>query len=498
MFVRRKFNPQVAILLVTLLVLLISMVGSVSAQAQPAECRDAAGGIIPCPPTPVPPTTVPPTVEISVLTPTVAPVLISTPVPATVGPSTGAVNPLRPSQDGACQIAAATNIPSNIRATPSLNGTIVGSLDPNQLYPVLSIVVNAEGTWYRIETGWVSTVAAISGGQCPARIVASGPSGFSISQADYDRANGGISPEEKCLDLFNGTRFCQLFLSASANDDEGATEGAVPWNVNVCGIGPGGIQCTNITLTDFVEDECPPEFCEPPSDPLPTDWPPGWPNPNGAPAGSCEALLNDLAAQTEAGGVNPHYVIYQPDGGTTFGVIVPPVDPQPCTVNVYLLRRDAAANGRIPLDVLSLEIDPPTAEHVDVWEASGSFFDDGSTGRVQVRVLNAVRYDMNGTACIPTSHGDFTYCPGEPVPTDRVVAPAEPFDPFAELDQMISVPQDGVLPDGYTCNPGVVVPGSYSCKCKGLFDCIDMFTNACPSLFGACSGDSCVCAEDPE
>lgn len=524
MFFRNKFNLQVTVLLVTFSILLMSVVSSVSAQAQPPVCRDAAGGIIPCPPTTVPPVaTLPPIVEsdrdgdgvpdandrcpdqagtaetggcpVDVIVPTVVPDAISTPVP-----TTGTVNPVRPSQDDICHITAATTTPSNIRATLALNGSIVGSLDPNQLYAVLSIVVNTEGTWYRIETGWVSAVAATIGGRCPARIIASGPTRFSIAQEDYDQATGGISPEEKCLELFNGSRFCQTVLTASADDND-PTSGTVPWNVNVCGFGVGGIQCTNIRLSAFVEDECIPEFCEPPSgDPLPPGWPPGWPNPNGAAEGSCEALLNDLAAQTEADGTNANYVIYESNGGTTFGVIVPPVDPRPCALSVYLPRPDQAGDGRIPLDVLTLQIDLPTAnaEFVDAWTNSDSFFDDGSTGRVQVAIMDAVRYDLRGTACIPTTHGNFTYCPGEPAPADRLVAPVEPFDPFAELDILMSIPQDDVLPDGYTCNPGAVVPGSYSCQCKGLGDCIDMFTNACTSFNGACNGDSCRCVEGPE
>jgi hypothetical protein len=406
---------------------------------------------------------------------------------ATPAPSTVQLNPLVPPSDGPCQLTTRNTTAVNVRAEPSLNASIVGSLDPNLVYIVLSAIVNSEGTWYRVEAGWVSAIVVNIGGTCPARIIAVGPSGFSISQADYDAVKGGIYPDSHCFDLFNGIRYCHTVLKATA--DDGSTEGTVPWNINVCGFGPGGVKCTLLEFTDFVEDECPPEFCEPaPSNPYPG------PNPNDPDTDGavyCKTLLDDLALPSD-NPEGPYYTLYFPGRGLGFGVKLPPVDPQPCLVEVFIVREDAAANGQIPVDRLLLETElPPPAAYDAFMYIDGI---DGETSDTRpapsVTLFNVARLDLNGNVCITATHGDFQYCPGQPQPApgDRSAFP----EPVLDYDLLMSLAPTGGDPTAsFTCdynkNNGVV-----ACSCNNSTACNKM-ARFCESAPTTCYGNVCGC-----
>lgn len=56
-----------------------------------------------------------------------------------------------PSHDSGLEITASSNV--NIRSSPSTNGGVVGSLQPNT--PVLAFGRNQEGSWLQIANGWI-------------------------------------------------------------------------------------------------------------------------------------------------------------------------------------------------------------------------------------------------------------------------------------------------------------------------------------------------------
>lgn len=162
-------QTHVLMILLCLLTLLPAAVMAQTAPGGPADtgCQDSAGGPIPCPtetpreePQPQPPPAEQPREE-------------TQPVPEEVEApdETGrTANPLRPSAEGACQIATASTAPTNLRAEPSLAAAVVGTLDPNILYDVLGMVVNNEGLWYGVGQGWASGSAVVLDGRCPLRV----------------------------------------------------------------------------------------------------------------------------------------------------------------------------------------------------------------------------------------------------------------------------------------------------------------------------------------
>lgn len=416
--------------------------------------------------------------------------IIATP---TAGPSTNQPNPLVPPTSGPCQLTSASTLGANVRADLSLNAAVVGSLDPNQVYMVLSAVVNGEGTWYRIEAGWVASLVVNIGGQCPARIIAVGPSGFTIAQDEYDAAKGGIAPEEDCFELFNGLNFCQMVLTATANDDDGPTEGWSPGGSNVCGIGIGGVACFLIDFNSYEPEECIPEVCEP-SNPQPNPFPepnPWDPENNGAVY--CKTLFDNLALPTEGEG-SPYYTVFPADGGVGFGLRLPPMEPQPCLVDVYVVREEGAANGQVPVDRLLLEIEfPPVAAAYDYYLRLDGVDGESEDSRPAPSATryNIVRLDLDGNVCITATHGDFKWCPGVPqpaAPTDLTALPT-PVWPDPILDSLMSFPGTGDPTADFTCD---VTKGVGVCVCTNSAACKKMAA-FCGDAETTCYGNVCGC-----
>ena len=67
---------------------------------------------------------------------------------------------------GECVLATRNAERVNLRATASLSAKIVGSLDPQSLYPVLATLGNAAGVWDKIAQGWVANWVVRKGGSC--------------------------------------------------------------------------------------------------------------------------------------------------------------------------------------------------------------------------------------------------------------------------------------------------------------------------------------------
>lgn len=432
---------------------------------------------------------------------TALPTLAATPVPQggpTLDPSTGQANPLQPPADGPCQVASATSVRAIVRATPSMSAAQVASLETNLLYAVLGAYVNDEGTWYRVESGWVNAFAVNVGGDCPARIVYAGPSGFSIPQPSA--ADGGIFPEEDCFTLFNGVLFCQTMLSATADPNgEGSTEGAVPYDVWQCGFGSGGVICVATTLTYFTEDDpCSiPEFCEPQpapggGDPLPFPTLP--PPEDDAGQVACEDLILDLTAQA---GEEAQLTVFDQQRGASFALYLPDVEPQPCRATVHVVREGTGANGALPIEEIVFDTEFPQPVAFDVlMELDGIPGESADGSRPLVHILDTLRVDADGGVCLTVRQGDFSHCPGEPpLPADRVIAPtATPDIPLPQLlDELLALPENSD-PTEYFCNS--IGSGVIACVCQGFDDCFDMASNVCagPDVDMICHGENCVCA----
>lgn len=550
MSVRRSLHTLVIILCS----IIIATLGASLITAQ-ADCRDAAGGPIPCtptpapvPPTPAPPTAIPPTAagpdndgdgfaDTDDRCPTQSglgtfgrgdcpdpdgdfitndgdlcpdqagtaenggcPLATSTPIPgaaaATAVPATVPnINPLRPSPGEVCQLATFSLERGNVRALPALGAEIVATLDPAVLYPVLGTVIGMDGTWFRIEAGWVSAaVVVIAGIDCPGAALV--PAGFSIAQADYDAILAGIGLDEECVELFNGTRFCQTVLRATADDE--STAGLIPWNVTTCGFGPGGVVCILNEFSIGSEDDCIPEFCEPPSLPYPPFPYPGQHPDSGAV--HCADLFNELGLPAEGPG-SPHYNVYGPDGSFSLGLRLPPVDPQPCQVDVLIPRPAQATSGQIPVDRLTLLTEfPPPAGAGDYLLTLDGIPGESSEGvpapAPSVTRYNQVRFDLTGNACIPTTHGNFAVCPGNPPPPAPIGDISAVPTPDPVLDLLISLPPaDPTEGNEFTCS---VTNNIGVCVCNNSQACL-LMKSFCGQTEMTCYGNVCGCGnQNPE
>jgi hypothetical protein len=82
---------------------------------------------------------------------------------------------------GRCYIATRDTQRVNIRSDHVSTAEVVGSLSPEQIYPVLEQFLTDEGVWYRVVEGWVAGWVVRTGGNCPPPQGSSGGFGSSIS-----------------------------------------------------------------------------------------------------------------------------------------------------------------------------------------------------------------------------------------------------------------------------------------------------------------------------
>jgi hypothetical protein len=162
--------------------LILFILGSVffwgAEQSQSQVCRDAAGRVIPCPATEVPrqeqadrdgdgmidsldrcPTEGGPAQN------TGCPEETST-VTETAPSSTVPQQAVLPTA-GACVMATNGTEPVNRRDIPSSQGTIVGVIQPNEIFPINFALATSEGTWYNTSPfSWVLASVMRLGGDC--------------------------------------------------------------------------------------------------------------------------------------------------------------------------------------------------------------------------------------------------------------------------------------------------------------------------------------------
>lgn len=74
--------------------------------------------------------------------------------------------PTLPGSDGLCMAATQDAVPVNLRDFPSLTATVIGALDPYQIYPVLMMYSTPEGLWLRTYGGWFAGWVTRRGGNC--------------------------------------------------------------------------------------------------------------------------------------------------------------------------------------------------------------------------------------------------------------------------------------------------------------------------------------------
>ncbi|MFN8527681.1 MAG: hypothetical protein U0670_03615 [Anaerolineae bacterium] len=195
---------------------------------------------------------------------------------ATSVPNRDAVNTNRPDPNGTCSLTTYGTVAVNVRELPEPNATALGMLDPAQVYPVLGAIYSQFGLWYRVEAGWVASFAVVVDGDCAFGDIEIVPGTFTLDAAAVDAARNGIGIDQECTTLPNGTRWCRFELTASADEDNGATDGKI--DIPTCGFGPAGVVCINNEFTIPEEPECIPEFCGPqPEEPTDPGYDPGNP-----------------------------------------------------------------------------------------------------------------------------------------------------------------------------------------------------------------------------
>lgn len=133
------------------------------------DCRDAAGAPIACPtdePRPEEPAPQPePRPEEPAPQPQ-DPEPQPEPEPEPEQPDSTAVNPLRPTVGGDCQIATFASGRVNVRDFPSFEAPIIDTLSPDMLYDVYALAFVDDEVWYLVDSGWASGVATVLGGDC--------------------------------------------------------------------------------------------------------------------------------------------------------------------------------------------------------------------------------------------------------------------------------------------------------------------------------------------
>jgi hypothetical protein len=399
-------------------------------------------------------------------------------------------NPVRPDPTGPCQLSTAGLTAINVRSGPGITFDLLGVLDPAQLYDVLGAVVSDGEIWYRVDMGWVLSAIVVVDGNCPVREVQVRTDVYTLDLSMFSRdVASGLYPDSKCIRLpFDLVPLCYITLEAVARP--GGTETPQdldPGDVVVCGV----MYCTVVNLAVPQEyDPCAvPEFCEPPPPP---------PSPfddeeEGAPL--CENVLGDFATNSSEPG-NPFYVQYQPGGyevGAYFTSGQPPIPPEPCRVNLFVLRNEESIDGVAPVNVVQFELTfPPAEPRLPLMEYHGLMGEEGAVG-----YFDTVRTDLRGNVCITFTHGDFSICPGQAQPTPEATPEQHPAHDEALFD-LLFAEEDGDDPTEYSCKQ---LNGTFwGCKCSGDDDCLDMFANACNQgdELIHCGKDGCACGFDIE
>lgn len=134
--------------------------------------------------------------------------------------------------EGQCKAGVSGTVPVNIRAEPSLNGAVVGLLQPGTTVNIFDEVTNADGTWYRIAEGWIASWVVISGGRC----------GF-LTFPDPDGGPGEDLPPQQWDGIEVGGAVCPDFILYHSNPNGG-------WNIFSLKDG----ESTNLTQQNEFQD----------------------------------------------------------------------------------------------------------------------------------------------------------------------------------------------------------------------------------------------------
>lgn len=131
------------------------------------DCRDAAGAPIACPTDEPRPEDPAPQPEPRPEEPAPQPQdPAPQPEPEPEQPDSTAVNPLRPTVGGDCQLATFASGRVNVRDFPSFEAPIIDTLSPDMLYDVYALAFVEDDVWYLVDSGWASGVATVLGGDC--------------------------------------------------------------------------------------------------------------------------------------------------------------------------------------------------------------------------------------------------------------------------------------------------------------------------------------------
>lgn len=423
-----------------------------------SDCQDAAGGPIPCP-TDEPRPTEPQQPEPQPEQPRPEDPQLEDPEPEQPDDST-VENPLRPSVGGDCQLATFGTVRVNVRQSPAFDAAVIGTLSPDTLYDVESVVVSGGETWLGVAGGWVHSSTVVYDGDCPVREVR-------VVRADYrvmieelpePSTAGGLYPTQRCVELFDGTVYCYTILMAIANDpDDTETTKAPGPPVHIgCWVEwPGIPKCIAIPVPGHDWDPQPPSF------PYPSEPGDGGGQGDGN-DGSGEGGGNDDEDQGgghgggqgggdgggqgggDGGGANqgisqgagqsnvPPYCYDQnfltrhisPDDQDTrmiveddtvlLGILKAPdydPEPQPCRFDVPIIRFDEPAeDGSFPLDIIEVIIQwpPPILD-----DETSPLIPLARLTPNHIVHLDMIRVGEDGDFCAPTAPHGFENCPDD-------------------------------------------------------------------------------------
>jgi len=129
-------------------------------------------------------------------------------------------NPVRPIVGGECTVATFLTTAVNVREYPASDAPVLGTLDPNVLYPVYGMHFFPDSTWYFVEMGWVNGVAVVLGGDCGGASRVHVYPNYGTIQVESEAELARI-----CIKLFN-KEYCFGPLTVAVAPNGGETEGS--------------------------------------------------------------------------------------------------------------------------------------------------------------------------------------------------------------------------------------------------------------------------------